>query len=117
MTADRGPTEAYDGRITVRLLDDESGVEDVACASYADAIDVVSARQHDVTTAKIVGRDDDVVFTSAEMEIDDWQAAWERERRRLNVDVEEHDCPHDHVACVADDLCLRCTMDAVGDKR
>ena len=113
MTHGLEPTEEYDGSVTVRLLDDQTGTETVRCASYERAIDVVKERQHAVTVAKIVDRDGDVVFTSAEMDIDDWETEWERAKRRQSVDVDEHDCPYDSVGCFADDLCVRCQMDAV----
>ena len=110
------PTEEYDGSITVRLLEDGSGTEDVSCSSYADAIEVVREREESVTVAKIVDRDDAVVFTSAEMDIDDWEQAWKREKRSLSVHVEAHDCPHDSVSCFADDLCIPCQIDKVRDE-
>lgn len=114
---DRGlePTEEYDGTITVRLLDDRAGTESIACPSYEHAIEHVRERQASVTAAKIVDRNDEVVFTSAEMDIDEWERIWEREKRRQSVQVERHDCPYDDVACVADDRCVRCTIDAVGE--
>lgn len=107
------PTEEYDGSLTVRLLDDQSGTETVRCESYEDAIAVVKANHESVTVAKIVDRDGDVVFTSAEMAIDDWEREWEHAKRRLSVDVEEYDCPYDNIACFADDLCVDCQIDRV----
>lgn len=38
---------------------------------------------------------------------------WNHARRRLSVDVEGRECPYDNVACVADDRCIECQMDAV----
>lgn len=107
------PTEEYDGSITVRLLDDSAETEVIRCTSYYDAIDVVKEHQYAVTAAKIIDRDGDVVFTSADMDIDDWAVEWEHAKRRLSVDVEEYDCPYDNVACFADDLCIQCKMDKV----
>jgi len=107
------PTEEYDGSITVRLLDDSSGTEEIRCSSYYDAIDVVKEHQYAVTAAKIIDRDGDVVFTSADMDIDDWEVEWEHAKRRLSVNVEEYDCPYDNVACFADDLCVQCKIDKV----
>ena len=109
------PTEEYDGAITVRLLDDETGTEVIRCSSYEDAIDRVKDRQGSVTVAKIVDRDGEVVFTSADMDIDDWESIWRRERRRQSVQVEEHDCPYDSVSCFPDDLCVQCQIDEVRD--
>mgnify|MGYP006283157941 CR=1 FL=1 len=63
------PTEVYDGSITVRLLDDRTGTETVACSSYEEAIEVVKENQQSVTVAKISNRNTDVVFTSADMDI------------------------------------------------
>ena len=113
MTGGLDPTEEYDGSITVRLLDDNSRTEEIRCSSYYDAIDVVKEHQYAVTAAKIIDRDGDVVFTSADMDIDDWEVEWEHAKRRLSVNVEEYDCPYDNVACFADDLCVQCKIDKV----
>jgi hypothetical protein len=113
MTHGLEPTEESDGSVIVRLLDDRAGREEIRCQSYEEAIDVVKANHRSVTVAKIVDRDGDVVFTSAEMSIDDWETEWERAKRRLAVDVEAYDCPHDSVACFADDLCIDCQIDRV----
>lgn len=112
MTTGLDPTEEYDGSITVRLLDDQSEVEEINCSSYEDAIEVVKENQYSVTAAKIVDRDN-VVFTSADMDIDDWVTAWRQEKRRQSVHVEEYDCPYDSVSCFADDLCVQCKIDKV----
>lgn len=116
MTGGLDPTEKYDGSVTVRLLDDTAETREIRCSSYEDAIDVVEARGPDVTVAKIVDRDGDVVFTSAEMDIDTWKHEWEHAKRRLSVDVEAYDCPYDNIACFADDLCVQCKMDTVRDQ-
>ncbi|APW98377.1 hypothetical protein CHINAEXTREME_11525 [Halobiforma lacisalsi AJ5] len=113
MTSGLDPTEKYDGSIRVRLLDDESGTEELSCNSYEAAIDVVKKNQYRVTAAKIVDRDGNVVFTSAEMDIDDWESVWRREKRRQSVDVDEYDCPYDSVSCFAEDLCVQCQIDKV----
>ncbi|MDQ2051031.1 hypothetical protein RBH26_11120 [Natronolimnohabitans sp. A-GB9] len=110
------PTEEYDGSITVRLLDDRAGREEIRCSSYERAIEHVKTREHSVTVAKIVDGSDSVVFTSAEMDIDDWERAWRREKRRQSVQVEDHDCPYDSVSCFADDRCVQCQIDAVRDQ-
>ncbi|WP_416841317.1 hypothetical protein [Haloferax sp. DFSO52] len=107
------PSETYDGRITVRLMDDEDGVEEVRCSSYTDAIELVRENQDNVAAAKIIDRDDDVVFTSAEMDIDVWEAAWENEKRSMRVSVEPHDCPYESISCFANDLCVQCQMDEI----
>ncbi|MGQ3411638.1 hypothetical protein ACT4ML_05185 [Natrinema sp. LN54] len=116
MTRGLEPTEEYDGSIVVRLLDDQSGTERVRCPSYEDAIAVVKEHHRSVTVAKIVDRDGDIVFTSAGMDIDDWETEWEHAKRRLSVDVEEYDCPYDNIACVADDHCIQCQIDAVQEQ-
>lgn len=107
------PTEEYDGAITVRLLDDSAETTTVRCSSYYDAIDVVKERQRAVTVAKIVDRDGDVVFTSADMDITNWESEWEHAKRSLSVDVDAYECPYDDIACFADDLCVRCKIDTV----
>ncbi|MCU4743737.1 hypothetical protein [Natronoglomus mannanivorans] len=110
------PTEEYDGRITVALLEDSGESERVQCSSYERAIELVEEHQATVTVAKIVDRDGDVVFTSAEMDIETWAREWEHAKRRLSVDVEEYDCPYDDRACFADDLCVQCQMDAIRER-
>ncbi|MFP8958083.1 hypothetical protein ACLI4Y_15280 [Natrialbaceae archaeon A-CW3] len=107
------PTEKYDGSIRVRLLDDTAGTEEVRCSSYHDAIDIVKEHQFAVTVAKIIDRDGDVVFTSADMRIEDWAVEWKHAKRSLSVTVEDYDCPYDNIACFADDLCVKCKIDKV----
>ncbi len=116
MTDRLDPTEEYDGSITVRLLDDTAETRQIQCTSYYDAIDAVKNHQHAVTVVKIIDRDGDIVFTSAEMDINDWAAEWEHAKRSLSVTVDEYDCPYDNVGCVADDLCIQCKMDKVQDQ-
>ncbi|MGM0389350.1 hypothetical protein [Natrinema limicola] len=89
------PTEVYDGSIIVRLLDDRTGTETVTCSSY------------------ISNRNTDVIFTSANMDIDDWESIWYREKLRQSADGDEYDCPYDSVSCFADDLCVQCEIDKV----
>ena len=113
MTSGLDPTEIYDGSITVRLLDDRTGTETVTCSSYEEAIEVVKENQHSVTVAKISNRDNDVVFTSADMDIADWESIWHREKLRQSASGDEYDCPYDSVSCFADDLCVQCKIDKV----
>ena len=117
MARDLDPTEEYDGRITVRLLDDIEGTETIKCASFEEAIEVVKEHQYSVTAAKIIDRDDNVVFSSIDTDITAWESVWKQEKRRLGVEVEEWDCPYDEIACFADDFCVRCKMDSVQDQR
>ncbi|RZV12632.1 hypothetical protein BDK88_0052 [Natrinema hispanicum] len=118
MTSGLDPTEVYDGSITVRLLDDQTGTETVTCSSYEEAIEVVKENHYSVTVAKITDRDDDddVVFTSADMDIDNWESIWRQEKLRQSVNVDEYDCPYDSVSCFADDLCVQCKIDKVQDQ-
>lgn len=111
------PTESYDGRVLVHLLDDSGSEEQIPCSSFTEAIGVVRDKQHAVTVAKIVDRDDEVVFSSAEMDIDVWKKIWKNEKRRLSVDVEAYDCPHDSISCFADDLCVQCQIDKVQNQQ
>ncbi|MFU8866423.1 hypothetical protein [Natronococcus sp.] len=110
MTGGLEPTEEIDGSVTVRLLDDGDETRTIRCDSYSDAIEVVKDHKQSVTAAKIVDRDESVVFTSAEMDIERWEAAWEDAKRELSVDVEESDCPHDDDGCVPGDRCVRCQL-------
>lgn len=107
------PTEEYDGSVSVRLLDDTGANEEIRCASYEAAIDVVKENEDAVTVAKIVDRDGDVVFTSADGDIRDWETEWTHAKHRIAADVEKYDCPYDNVACFADDRCVQCKMDEV----
>lgn len=115
MSGELEPTETYDGRITVQLLNDTADNEAISCSSYEDAIDVVKENQHAVTAAKIVSSNGNVVFSSADAEIDVWESIWRNEKRRLSVEIEEHDCPYDSLSCFNDDLCVECQMDHTRD--
>lgn len=116
MTRGLEPTESYDGRITVLVLGDEGRRERIPCSSYEAAIETAKEAVPSATVVKIVDRDDEVVFTSAEMDIEGWESEWRRAKRRLSVDVEEYDCPYDSVACFADDLCVQCRIDRVQEQ-
>ncbi|WP_265109968.1 hypothetical protein [Halosolutus halophilus] len=113
MTRGLEPTESYDGRITVLVLRDEGRRDRIRCSSYEDAIETAKEAVSSATVVKIVDRDDEVVFTSAEMDIGVWATEWRHAKRRLSVDVEEYDCPYDSVGCFADDLCVQCQIDRV----
>ncbi|MFQ3319504.1 MAG: hypothetical protein ACI8UR_001901 [Natronomonas sp.] len=107
------PTEAYDGSITVRFFDDDGDREQISCLSYEAAIDVVKVNQYEYTIIEIVDSDGEVVFNSADMNIEAWEIEWKRAKRQLSVDVESHECPYDNRACFADDPCVRCQIDTV----
>nr|WP_241430981.1 hypothetical protein [Halorubrum kocurii] len=111
MTNHIEPTEEYDGRIRVKLVDDHADTRVIPCSSYTEAITLVKEHQHEVTTAKIIDREQEVVFSSADMDIDVWESIWKNEKRRLSVNVEDRDCPYDNVSCFFDDLCVQCKMD------
>ncbi|WP_254837849.1 hypothetical protein [Natronomonas marina] len=116
MTRGLEPTESYDGSITVHVLNDKRDDVKIQCASYQEAIRTVKQHRDGATATKIADRDGRIVFTSAEMKLEEWVAEWERAKRSLSVDVEAHECPYDNVACVADDLCVKCQMDVVRDQ-
>lgn len=116
MTGGLDPTEAYDGRITVHVLRDKRDTETIQCSSYSEAIEKVRQHTEAVVATKIEDRDGEIVFTSDEMNIEDWVAEWEHAKRSLSVNVEAHECPYDNVACVADDLCVQCKMDKAQDQ-
>ena len=73
-------------------------------------------RPPDVTTAKIINREQEVVFSSADMDIDVWESNWKNEKRRQSVNVEERDCPYENISCFFDDLCVQCKMDKLQDE-
>ncbi|WP_254522677.1 hypothetical protein [Natrinema caseinilyticum] len=116
MTDGLDPTETTDGSIVVRLLDDRTGRDEIRCNSYERAIATVKDRHRSVTVAKIVDRDGDVVFTSADMDIEVWEREWHHAKRRLSVDADAYECPYDSVGCFADDLCVQCEMDALQNR-
>jgi len=110
------PAESYDGRIIVHLLDDSGTEKRISCSSYERAIAVVKRKQHVVRAAKIVDRDDEVVFSSTDMDINVWEQVWKNEKRRLSVNVETYECPYDSLPCFADDLCVQCQIDTVQNR-
>lgn len=75
-------------------------------------IELVKDHQYDVTVTKIVDRDGDVVFTSADMEIEVWESIWKQENRREGVSVDER-TPYDSISGFSDDLCVQCEMDKI----
>jgi len=105
------PTETYDGRIMVHLLWDSRDNKEIPCSSFREAIEVVKQKRHLATVSKIIDRDDGVVFSSADVDIETWERVWKNEKRRLSVNVEAYDCPYDSISCFADDLCVQCKMD------
>jgi len=111
MADQTGPTETYDGRIRVHVLRDIQGNEQIPCSSFREGISVVKDKRDAGTATKIVDRDDKVVFSSADVDIETWERVWKNENRRLSVDVEEYDCSYDSISCFADDLCVQCKMD------
>lgn len=111
------PTEEYDGRLTVYVLNDHTEREKYRCSSYPEAIETVKKEQDGATTTKIEDKDGEIVFSSARAFIEDWEKAWKSKKRSLSISVEDHDCPYDHISCVADDLCGRCKLDKVHDHR
>jgi hypothetical protein len=113
MTRGLEPSEGYDGSITVHVLRDKNRNEKVRCSSYQEAINTVKRMNESAVATKIEGRDGEFVFTSDEMDIEDWETEWKKQKRRLSFDIEAHECPYDNVACVADDLCVQCGIDKV----
>ena len=111
MTNGLSPTESYDGRIVVRLLEDTGEAEIIHCSSYEEAIEVIKENQYSVTVAKIIDRDDEVVFSSEDMEIDVWESVWRKQKKQLSASTDKYECPYDNVSCFRDDLCVQCKMD------
>jgi len=111
MTGPMDPTETYDGRIVVHVLHDTRDNKQIPCSSFREAISVVKDNREVATVTKIIDRDDEVVFSSADVDIKTWERVWKNEKRRLSVNVEEYECPYDSISCFADDLCVECKMD------
>lgn len=113
VTSHLTPTERYDGRITVLVLYDERRNRRVKCSSYRDAIATVKQYAGTAAVVKVEDRNGDVVFTSAEMDVEDWEREWESAKRRMGADADGRDCPHGNGHCFEDDLCLECQIDEV----
>jgi hypothetical protein len=113
MAGGLNPTETTDRHITVIVLRDSGTHDRIDCTSFEEAIDIVKDRSESATVTKIETRDEEIVFSSEEMDIDDWENEWRHAKRRLSVDVEDHTCPYDNIGCLSDDLCVQCKMDAV----
>ncbi len=73
MTDPMDPNESYDGRTRVHLLRDAGENEVIPCSSFTEAIEVVKEKRSYATVTKIVDRDDDVVFSSADVDIETWE--------------------------------------------
>lgn len=110
------PTEQSDGRVTVHVLGDDGTREREPCRTYADAVETARAAARPERVVKIEDRDGEVVFSSAEMDLSEWETEWRHACRRLSVAVERRECPYDDVSCVADDRCPRCEMDAMRER-
>lgn len=108
------PTEVLDGRVAVHVLGEDGTRDRVRCESYDAAVEAARDRQGPGTVVKIEDRDGEVVFSSAEMDLAEWEREWRHARRRLSVSVEDWKCPYDRAGCVADDPCAQCRMDQQG---
>jgi hypothetical protein len=73
MTHKLKPFEEYDGSITVQVLRDKEKPERIRCSSYEEAIETVKEKVESATVVKIVDRDNQIVFKSDEMDIQDWE--------------------------------------------
>jgi hypothetical protein len=113
MTRGLEPSEEYDGSITVHVLRDKSENVAVRCSSYREAIESIKRMNKSAVATKIEDRDGEFVFRSDQMDIDEWETEWEKQKRRLSFDPDAHECPYENVACVVDDLCVQCGMDKV----
>jgi len=113
MTRGLEPSEEYDGSITVHVLNDKKTNEKFRCSSYKEAIRTVRQKEETAVATKIEDRDGEVVFNSDEVDIEDWVVEWKNQKRSLSVNVEAHECPYENIACVSDDLCVKCKMDKV----
>ena len=116
MVRGTGAAETSDGRPTVAILRDEGPSDRQKCSSYSDAIAVVRAKQATATAVKIIDRDGDIVFTTATMEIDEWERIWREEMSRTHTEIPINDCPYDDIACVGDDLCGQCEINAFRER-
>lgn len=103
------PTETTGRSIVVKLFR-RHGVERAGVQSIDDAVTTVKAAS-DVDEAKIL-QDDEVVYHSERNgPIEDWERAWEREKRRLSAEASAWDCPHGVEYCYEDDRCIDCQID------
>lgn len=107
------PTETTDKQITVLSLSDDGRRQRRGCSSFEDAISLVKRLSSEDDVTKIENRDEEIVFTSDEMNIETWAHEWRNAKRRLSVDVEAHGCPYENGNCLPGDLCVQCEMDTV----
>jgi len=107
------PTETIDNSVSVLVFDDDGRDDRIRCDSYEEAIAVSKSEVGPSVFVKIEAADGEVVFSSETMDIEAWESEWRAAKRRLAVDVERRDCPHDSVGCFADDLCVPCQIDRV----
>ena len=106
------PTETTDRSIVVKLFRRDS-VERIDVQSIGDAIATVKAETAD--EAKILQNDEVVYASEQNGAIEDWERAWEHEKRRLSAEASAWDCPHGVEYCYEDDRCIDCQIDrAVG---
>lgn len=103
------PTETTGRSIVVKLFR-RHGVESESLASIADAIAAVKAAS-EFEEAKILQNDAVVYHSERNGPIEDWERAWEREKRRRSAEESAWDCPHDVAHCYEDDRCLDCQID------
>jgi hypothetical protein len=116
MPSGHEPAERVEGGPTVVVLDDGGARERVGVGSYEDAVAAVKERRDDATAVKIETRDGDVVFSTADGHVEEWERVWAAEKRRLSVEYADHDCPHDNHDCFPDDPCVDCQIDAVRER-
>ncbi|NHX36994.1 MULTISPECIES: hypothetical protein [Halolamina] len=102
------PTERTGRKIVVKLFRRRS-VERVDVQSIDDAIATVKAETAD--EAKILQDDEVVYYTERNGAIEDWERAWEHEKRRLSAEESAWDCPHGVEYCYEDDRCIDCQID------
>lgn len=106
------PTESIDNEITVLVLE-SPGQERLPCSSFSEAIATVKRKTKPGRVLKIEDQDEEIVLNSELMDIEDCENEWNVAKRRLGVDMEEHDCQYNNAGCVADDLCPQCKMDKI----
>ena len=103
------PTETTGRSIAVKLFR-RHGVETAPAGSITDAIATVKAAD-DLDEAKILQNDEVVYHSERNGSIEDWERAWEREKRRLSAEQSAWDCPHGVEHCYEDDRCIDCQID------
>jgi hypothetical protein len=85
--------------------------------SISNAIDEIKSKPNTPPhTTKILVDDEVLYFSKRHGEIERWEKEWERQKRKMSLSENTHDCPHGEDACFKNDLCIECKMDKAKER-